>query len=1326
MGVQGLWTLISPVARPINLETMGNKKLAIDSSIWLYQFQKAMRDREGKGIVNAHILGFLRRISKLLYYGIKPVFVFDGGVPTLKRQTINERKKQKRGVQDNLAKTAEKLLAAQLRQVAVMEAQKRTQVKATGDLITPHTVYFGHPIAQDFSEKNNPQKQRQSDPTDTTTTTPIPSPTKKTRFIPKDQYQLPPIDKIPSATETDTDHRLATEMELKEFIHEFTTEDLDINSPHFQSLSTELKYEIIGDLRVKSRQPNRTRVEAMRKTNDHEFSQTQILNLKKRNNLTQKLLTVTDMVAKANLTIPIKIAAQRNKEYVLVKASEGWILGIENEDEKEETGSIKNPVKVDVEESEDEDVEFEEVKVDRPLRTGKGVASRTSDDEIEFEEVPLPTPTIKLKASREQQEADWREAIRFHYGTTDSNSVVDLKETSVPRPKDDVDLFQQSDEDEDEVIRDIISEVVAHEAFRPSRDLGEGSSKETTLITPVNRSSDSLKHQFSTSVTGPLSAESCPPVASKQMINILESVELEMDDDFLIPEPLAKPQTAPQIINLESVELEMDDDFLIQEPPIENKMSYAPTLPTLETEKAGLQSNRISADSHLAVKETTPLLDHNQILQDLIPHLASTPTQGGVKDSALNQDQNKLPAIDSNENQTTSSSKTTIEPKEKEESIEALSTTANIKSAYIPNESVNSKNVASSPLPETHPLPSQSTDCIPTSPSKPHTTQTTLNDVINPVDKGPKDTANEDKGNTMPRSESPEISIPWSRTPTPQRSTEKEAEVIGSDEEEFNRVIEAEEQAIDANLVMESNEWDSFLLGLEDQEKLEGIRQDADLEVQRLKEKTAKDRRDADDVTIQMSKDIQNLLKLFGIPFVESPMEAEAQCAELLKLELVDGIITDDSDVFLFGGNKVYKNLFNQNKFVECYLLNDLDIELGLNQEKLIQLAFLLGSDYTVGLNGVGPVTAMEILAEFDPDFSSSSTNQTGSSNLTNLTGLLNFKNWWEKVQVGKDTELESGTTFKKKFCKKKDKIWIDDHWPNPAVADAYLNPIVDHSTEKFIWGLPDLEGIKEFLYDHLSWSSIKTDEVIIPLIKRQTQRLNGTIQTQGVLDGFFDYSIESNSKSSQVAPPGIDSGFSSQRLQKIISKWREKKKNHILNNNKSLPDQPEEPEEQPRRSSSKSEEAIVVKGPNKRTKPTKSATKKQEPAAKKSGKIIKPKELTKIKPVKQSSAAAPANEEASSSSHPTPINPSSKSNHHLTTQSVRTRSSKRKQSTLSKTHGKSTSIKNTLGGKDQTQLSSDGDQQGSGSEFDLSSSFSEHDDDEEEFRSVKKKKKKT
>jgi len=55
-------------------------------------------------LVNAHVLGvsqlllpsehadrgvgFLRRINKLLFHGIKPVFVFDGGAPVLKRATI--------------------------------------------------------------------------------------------------------------------------------------------------------------------------------------------------------------------------------------------------------------------------------------------------------------------------------------------------------------------------------------------------------------------------------------------------------------------------------------------------------------------------------------------------------------------------------------------------------------------------------------------------------------------------------------------------------------------------------------------------------------------------------------------------------------------------------------------------------------------------------------------------------------------------------------------------------------------------------------------------------------------------------------------------------------------------------------------------------------------------------------------------------------------------------------------------------------------------------------------------------------------------------------
>lgn len=38
---------------------------------------------------------------------------------------------------------------------------------------------------------------------------------------------------------------------------------------------------------------------------------------------------------------------------------------------------------------------------------------------------------------------------------------------------------------------------------------------------------------------------------------------------------------------------------------------------------------------------------------------------------------------------------------------------------------------------------------------------------------------------------------------------------------------------------------------------------------------------------------------------------------------------------------------------------------LELSREQLIQMALLVGSDYTVGIEGIGPVTAIEILAYF-------------------------------------------------------------------------------------------------------------------------------------------------------------------------------------------------------------------------------------------------------------------------------------------------------------------------------------------------------------------------
>lgn len=262
----------------------------------------------------------------------------------------------------------------------------------------------------------------------------------------------------------------------------------------------------------------------------------------------------------------------------------------------------------------------------------------------------------------------------------------------------------------------------------------------------------------------------------------------------------------------------------------------------------------------------------------------------------------------------------------------------------------------------------------------------------------------------------------------------------------------------------------------------------------------------------------QLLLKVLGLPYVIAPMEAEAQCAELLSRSLVDGVITDDNDVFLFGATKVYKNMFNQNKYVECYLGTDIERELALDRNRLIRLAHFLGSDYCDGLPGVGPVLGMELMAEFPGP-----------------NGLFEFRDWWLKVQRGRDTPADHPTAFRRKFKKSKKDLYIDESWPNPEVARAYLHPTVDESDQPFMWGIPDLDALREFLHSNLGWGQTKTDELMLPIIRKMTGRAAGGAVNQSTISNFFDVS----GGTGRFAPMS-NKGYQSKRLQAVVKAWRQ------------------------------------------------------------------------------------------------------------------------------------------------------------------------------------------
>ncbi|XP_030322157.1 DNA repair protein complementing XP-G cells [Calypte anna] len=272
------------------------------------------------------------------------------------------------------------------------------------------------------------------------------------------------------------------------------------------------------------------------------------------------------------------------------------------------------------------------------------------------------------------------------------------------------------------------------------------------------------------------------------------------------------------------------------------------------------------------------------------------------------------------------------------------------------------------------------------------------------------------------------------------------------------------------------NEWQDINL-----EELEELESHLSAEQNMLEAQKQQQERIAASVTGQMFLESQELLRLFGIPYIEAPMEAEAQCAVLDLTDQTSGTITDDSDVWLFGARHVYKNFFSQNKYVEYYQYVDFQNQLGLDRNKLINLAYLLGSDYTDGIPNVGFVTAMEILNEFPGH---------------GLEPLLRFAEWWNEAQKNKKVRPNPHDT---KVKKKLRELQLSSGFPNPAVAEAYLKPVVDESRGSFTWGKPDVEQIRDFCYDHFGWTRTKVDEILLPVIKQLNLQ-----QTQLRIDSFF------------------------------------------------------------------------------------------------------------------------------------------------------------------------------------------------------------------------------
>lgn len=103
-------------------------------------------------------------------------------------------------------------------------------------------------------------------------------------------------------------------------------------------------------------------------------------------------------------------------------------------------------------------------------------------------------------------------------------------------------------------------------------------------------------------------------------------------------------------------------------------------------------------------------------------------------------------------------------------------------------------------------------------------------------------------------------------------------------------------------------------------------------------------------------KDWIEILELLGLPVIQAENEADPICSYLLKNNKnIYGIISDDSDMLIFGAHRLMRKLINQHfKIIELdYLIETINYDLlqfensnGFTLDDLINFCILLGTDY--------------------------------------------------------------------------------------------------------------------------------------------------------------------------------------------------------------------------------------------------------------------------------------------------------------------------------------------------------------------------------------------
>lgn len=239
-------------------------------------------------------------------------------------------------------------------------------------------------------------------------------------------------------------------------------------------------------------------------------------------------------------------------------------------------------------------------------------------------------------------------------------------------------------------------------------------------------------------------------------------------------------------------------------------------------------------------------------------------------------------------------------------------------------------------------------------------------------------------------------------------------------------------------------------------------------------------------VTRDQNEEAKKLLQLMGIPVVQAPCEAEAQCAALVRHGKAFATATEDMDALTFGSSILLRQLLASEAKklpIKEICLEKVLKDLEMDMDQFIDMCILLGCDYAPPIRGIGPRKAFELIQKHK-----------------------SIENILENI----DTK----------------KYHIPENWKYKECRNLFQKPdvIEDMSQINFVWKEPDVEGVVSFLCGEKNFNE---DRVRNSLARMKRGR---QASQQGRIDSFFF-------KTESAATPALKRKAADEKIKKAIKK---------------------------------------------------------------------------------------------------------------------------------------------------------------------------------------------